>query len=182
MSLRIVGGAFRGRILKSPKSDNTRPTTSMLREAVFNICSQQIEGARFLDLFAGSGAMGFEALSRGANFATFIERDSHAAQCIKENAALLGVEAKVQLFKAPVLKVLPRLEGPYDLIYIDPPYAQETLHILAAIHQHRLLAPEGTLFLEERYEGQADFTHTPFQLINSRRYSNTHLHQFKAGS
>lgn len=85
MTLRVIAGKYKGRSLKTPKATSTRPTQGMLREAVFNICQNEIEGAFFLDLFAGSGAMGFEAISRGAMKATLVEQNRQAQLCIKEN-------------------------------------------------------------------------------------------------
>ena len=179
MSLRIVGGKFRGRLLKAPKSNDTRPTTSMLREAFFNICAGHIEGARFLDLYAGSGAMGIEAISRGAIFATCIEQSASAVKCIQENVVLLGLEPEVQILRADVSKALPRLLSPYDLIYIDPPYHHEAEQVLQLIAQHRLLAPRGELFLEQRFDAKAGFSNSPFELLESRRYGIAHLHRFR---
>ncbi len=179
MSLRIVGGKFRGRILKTPKTDSTRPTTSMLREAFFNICAGSIEGARFLDLFAGSGAMGIEAISRGAIFTTCIEQGAQASQCIKDNVTLLGIEPLVQVLRADVLKALPRLLSPYDIIYVDPPYDLDAHKVLRLIHAQKLLSPLGELFLEQRFEAKNDFKDCPFELINSRRYGIAHLLQFR---
>jgi 16S rRNA (guanine966-N2)-methyltransferase len=151
----------------------------MLREAFFNICAGSIEGARVLDLFAGSGAMGLEAISRGAVFTTCIEQDGKAAQCIKENVELLGIEPEVQVLKADVLKALPKLLSPYDLIYVDPPYEQEALKVLQLIHEHKLLAIDGALFLEQRFDSKTQFIDCPFQLIDSRRYGTSHLHRFR---
>ena len=179
MSLRIVGGKFRGRILKTPKTDTTRPTTSMLREAFFNICAGYIEGSRFLDLFAGSGAMGIEAISRGAIFSTCIEQGAQASQCINENVTLLGIEPQMQVLRADVLKALPRLLSPYDIIYIDPPYDHDAIKVIRLIHAQKLLAPRGQLFLEQRFEAKIDFNNCPFELIDSRRYGIAHLHHFR---
>ena len=178
MSLRIVGGLFRGRILKSPKGTETRPTTSMLREAVFNICANWVEGARFLDLFAGSGAMGLEALSRGASFATFVEKSRSTAQCIRENASLLGVEQQVQILSLDATRALSQLMSSYDLIYIDPPYEKEVPELFDLILKHNLLAPHGLLFLEERFQSKTP-TFANLELVSSRRYGIAHLHQFR---
>jgi 16S rRNA (guanine966-N2)-methyltransferase len=151
----------------------------MLREAFFNICAGSIEGARFLDLFAGSGAMGIEAISRGAIFTTCIEQDAQASQCIKDNVTLLGIEPLVQVLRADVFKALPRLLSPYDIIYVDPPYDLDAGKILRLIHAQKLLSPLGELFLEQRFEEKNDFKDCPFELINSRRYGIAHLHQFR---
>ena len=178
MTLRIVGGLFRGRILKSPKGPQTRPTTSMLREAVFNICAGWVQNARFLDLFAGSGAMGFEALSRGASFATFVEKDGRTAAIIRENASLLQVEPQVQILALDAKRALSQLMSSYDLIYIDPPYEKEVPEVFDLILKRNLLAPQGLLFLEERFQSKKP-SHPPLELIDSRRYGIAHLHQFR---
>ncbi len=126
MSLRIFGGIFKSRILKSPPSSSTRPTQGILRQAVFNICQQDDENALFLDLFAGSGAIGLEALSRGAAFAVFVEQNPAAARCIRENIRIWGSK-KIKtlcLQRVPALRHLSKLPFAFDLIYIDPPYAQ----------------------------------------------------------
>lgn len=182
MTLRIAGGAFRGRILKTVKSSKTRPTTSMLREAVFNICAEWVFNARFLDLFAGSGAMGFEAISRGATFATFIEKDRRAVQCIRENASLLQIEPQVQILALDAKTAIARLLSPSDLIYIDPPYDFDTTEIFHLLIEHNLLAPRGLVFLEERYNPKAKpptNLHPSLELFESRRYGIAQLHQFR---
>jgi 16S rRNA (guanine966-N2)-methyltransferase len=150
MTLKIIGGTFKGRILKAPKTDSTRPTQGMLREAIFNICQNEIQGARFLDLFAGSGAMGLEALSRGASTATFVEQNRQAMRCIQENIAILKVEEQTQLIPTDAQRALERLReqsAQFDLIYIDPPY--DVAFDLAQLVP--LLSSEGMLFFEERY-------------------------------
>jgi 16S rRNA (guanine966-N2)-methyltransferase len=151
----------------------------MLREALFNICAGWVEGARFLDVFAGSGAMGFEAISRGASFATFIEKDRGAVQCIRENAALLQAESQSQILAMDAKRALSQLLAPYDLIYIDPPYEKEVLEILELIIANKLLAPRGLLFLEERYRAKAP-SFPGLELVASRRYGIAHLHEFRA--
>lgn len=153
MSLRILGGRDKGRILHSPNSKTTRPTQGILRQAVFNICQHSIEGARFLDLFAGSGAMGLEALSRGAAKAVFVEQDKGAARCIRENISLLHMEKEATLISSNLfsaLKILGKQKEPFDLVYIDPPYGQPELliDVLKALEKEDIFAPECTVFIE----------------------------------
>ena len=106
MTLRIIAGAYKGRLLKTPKGPSTRPTQGMLREAVFNICQNEIEGARFLDLFAGSGAMAFEALSRGASRIILVEENRNAIACIRENLSLLKAEERAALLPVKAARAL----------------------------------------------------------------------------
>ncbi len=151
MTLRIIGGVFKGRPLKAPKTNSTRPTQGMLREAIFNICQNEIGNAHFLDLFAGSGAMGLEAISRGASHAVFVEQNRQAITCIKENISLLQVEKQTQIIPtdaARALTILAKQYSQFDIIYIDPPY--DTPFDPTPLVP--LLKPEGILFLEERHQ------------------------------
>ena len=119
----MIGGAFRGRPLKAPKGSQTRPTKDNVREAWFNILGS-VTDARVLELFAGTGALGIEALSRGARQAVFVESWSEAQKVLTENLARLGLTAKATLLKARVERSLPRLLelGPFDLVLADPPW------------------------------------------------------------
>lgn len=148
--LQIIGGKHKKRKLIAPKSPLVRPTASQLRETVFNICQQQIEGARFLDLFAGSGAMGLEALSRGAAEATFVERGRLSLTAIKHNIQLLGEEEHTTVIPGDVFTVLPHLHGPFDLIYVDPPYGKGLgSQVLDAIDALPILAEGGIILIED---------------------------------
>jgi 16S rRNA (guanine(966)-N(2))-methyltransferase RsmD len=120
--VRIVAGAYRGRRLQSPTWDGLRPTSDRLRETLFNILGPSIRGARVLDGYAGTGAMGIEALSRGAAHVTFVESDPRAAKLIEANLALLGATGAI--IRAGLAEAVSRLGGQvFDLIILDPPYA-----------------------------------------------------------
>jgi 16S rRNA (guanine(966)-N(2))-methyltransferase RsmD len=184
MSLRIIGGIFKNRPLKSPRGEQTRPTAAVLRKSFFDICQPFIGGCRFLDLYAGSGAMGLEALSRGAEHATFIDRDRQALLCIRENIALLRVTAQTAVLAAELPKALLKLTAPFDVIFIDPPYGCEALPtLLSLIDSRRLLASGGHLFVEEGspsalHPETLAFTH--FFHAGSRSFSQSLLHHFLA--
>ncbi len=150
--LYIIGGKHKKRQLRAPKSSAVRPTASRVREMVFNICQHQIEGASFLDLFAGSGAMGLEALSRGATHATFVESAARSVQAIKQNIEALKEELHTTLIGKSVHSVLPTLAGSFDLIYVDPPYGKSMgTETLALLDRFPLLAEEGSLFIEDAF-------------------------------
>jgi 16S rRNA (guanine966-N2)-methyltransferase len=117
--LRIVAGDFKGRRLRAPRGLRTRPTADRVREALFSMLGQ-VTGARVLDLYAGSGALGLEALSRGAASAVFVERDPRAAAAIAANLDSVGVEAEVR--RQDALRFLARAQGGFDLVFCDPPY------------------------------------------------------------
>jgi 16S rRNA (guanine966-N2)-methyltransferase len=124
--VRIVAGSFRGRRLKSPTWEGLRPTSDRLRETLFNILGPSVRGARVLDGYAGTGAIGIEALSRGAAQITFVERDPRAVKLIEANLALVGAGtgAKPVIIRAGLADAVARLNGQvFDLIILDPPYA-----------------------------------------------------------
>jgi 16S rRNA (guanine(966)-N(2))-methyltransferase RsmD len=121
--MRVIAGEFRSRRLKSIPGDATRPTPDRLRETLFDILAPRIEGAVFLDGYAGTGAVGIEALSRGARHAIFLEKDRHAVDTIRENLALLQLEWRAAVVKGAVLVTLAR--SPADIVFLDPPYSQE---------------------------------------------------------
>jgi 16S rRNA (guanine966-N2)-methyltransferase len=121
--MRIIAGEFRSRKLKTLPGLNTRPTPDRLRESLFNILAPRIEGAVFLDAYAGTGAVGIEALSRGAARCIFIERSKAAANVIRENLASLGLDARAEVLQGRVLQYLPHRRA--DIVFLDPPYELE---------------------------------------------------------
>src|SRR3954449_2968305 len=127
--MRIVGGRWRGRSLAGPKSDAIRPTSDRLRETIFNILSHAyddpVEGARVLDLFAGTGALGLEALSRGAAFALLVDDAAEARALLRENVAALGLGGVSRIFRRDATRLGPAhpLE-PFSLVFLDPPYGK----------------------------------------------------------
>ncbi len=122
--MRVIGGEFRSRRLKSIPGAATRPTPDRLRETLFDILAPRIRGAAFVDAYAGTGAVGIEALSRGAAFAFFLERNRRALEAIRENLAALGLDGRAAVLAGPVLLTLPRAKG--DIVFLDPPYGLES--------------------------------------------------------
>jgi 16S rRNA (guanine(966)-N(2))-methyltransferase RsmD len=155
--MRVIAGALKGRRLKTPTWEGLRPTSDKLRETLFNILASRIVGARVLDLCAGTGALGIEALSRGACDVTFVERDRRAQMLIAENLAHCGVTTGYTVVRADARRGLGRLGGGgYDVILLDPPYAsgREDLELLLESAK-ALLAPDGLLVLEHARRMQA---------------------------
>jgi len=128
--MRIIGGEYRGRKLTPPTNKDIRPTSDRMRETIFNILSHQkipLQGANVLDVFAGTGALGLEALSRGAAHATFFDQDPRAIQLVKKNATLLGAAEKTAITCASALD-LPLSRRAYDFIFLDPPYNLDVIN------------------------------------------------------
>ena len=153
--MRVIAGKYRGRKLKSPPSLQTRPTSDRLRETLFNILTPRIEGARFLDLCAGSGAVGIEALSRGAAHVTFVDRSRKMYALIETNLKLLNVgKAEIDVVSREALDFLDRRikkeDGPFDAIFFDPPYALDYEEVLDCIGQNaeQLLSRDGVVIVE----------------------------------
>ncbi len=121
--MRVIAGEFRSRRLKSIPGAATRPTPDRLRETLFDILATRIEGAVLVDAYAGTGAVGIEALSRGASHAYFLEKDRHALEVIRENLAGLSLEGRATILTGPVLLTLARAKG--DIVFLDPPYELE---------------------------------------------------------
>jgi 16S rRNA (guanine966-N2)-methyltransferase len=152
---RIIAGAHGGRRLAAPPGAQTRPTSDRVREAFFSTLDSMtdLDGARFADLFAGSGAIGLEAISRGAAFALLVEADAKAARTIRENMGMLRVGDSARLITGKVAQVLaaPPEGGPYDVVFADPPYAladDEVTEMQQALVTNGWLAPEAVVVLE----------------------------------
>ena len=153
--MRVIAGKYRGRKLKSPPSLQTRPTSDRLRVTLFNILAPRINGARFLDLCAGSGAVGIEALSRGAAHVTFVDRSRKMYALIETNLKTLKVdEDEIEIVSKEVLEFLRKRATqeavPFDMIFFDPPYAMDYETVLDYVGEHatRVLAEDGVVIVE----------------------------------
>lgn len=122
--MRVIGGEFRSRVLKSLPGLDVRPTPDKMREALFSILAPRIDGAVFADLYAGTGAVGIEALSRGAKKAIFVEQSKAAVETIRANLRALGIEDRARVWQGRAASVIPKME-PADIVFLDPPYPQE---------------------------------------------------------
>jgi 16S rRNA (guanine(966)-N(2))-methyltransferase RsmD len=162
--LRIIAGKYRGRKLKSPPSLEVRPTSDRLRETLFNVIAPRIEDVRFLDLCAGSGAVGIEALSRGAIHVTFVDQSRKMVALIKSNLELCRIdESQGEVALSDVHDYLRRVAGkrrdsvaPWDMVFFDPPYATDYLPILKTLgaQASSLLTEKGFLIVEHHHKNQ----------------------------
>ena len=152
--MRIVGGRFRGRTLRAPADDATRPTSDRLRETLFDVLAHRygdpVTGARVIDLFAGTGALGLEALSRGAAHALFVEDGGPARALIRDNVEALGVAGLCRIFRRDATKLGTVQAAPFDLAFLDPPYGQGLGQAaLASLRDGQWLTPGALCILEE---------------------------------
>ena len=176
--MRIVSGDFRGKMLVAPAGQATRPTSDRARQAIFNILehapwSKGVRDARVIDLFAGSGALGFEALSRGAAFCLFVETDEAARGAIRENVDAMGLFGRTRVHRrdATNLGQRPGADGPaFDLAFLDPPYAKGLGEAaLARLAEGGWLAPEATVVFE-RGVSEPPFSVDGFEELDARDY------------
>src|SRR3954463_12042088 len=145
--MRIIAGKFRGRKLKSPPGAQTRPTSDRLRETLFNILAPRIESARVLDGCAGTGAVGIEALSRGASHVTFVDRDRRATELVARNLARCGITERFVIIRGDLVILNTRVpHSAFDLIFLDPPYDTDPVEVMRAVGER--LGAEGRLVVE----------------------------------
>ncbi len=175
--MRIASGDLKGRPIRTPEGDDTRPTSDRARQAVFNILQHAswaagLDGARVIDLFAGSGAMGLEALSRGAQACLFVEKAEPALAAIRANveAFRLGARARVLRQDATKLPTRPPADPPFDLAFLDPPYSKGLGEAaLAALLAGGWLAEDAVIVLE-RGAGEPALSTPAYRLLDERRY------------
>lgn len=178
MALRIIAGDLKGRKLRTGHGSQTRPTANRTREAVFNILASQIPGKRVLDLFAGSGALGIEALSRRADAAVFIDIDRKAIGVLQANIKDLGLEEQSRIIRWDVTKNLSclyALNRSYDLVFMDPPYLTHMIApTLRNLHISQFLARGARIIVEHSLrEPVAPAGQLPFEVADQRRYGKT---------
>ena len=154
--MRVIAGTYRSRLLQAPPGRTVRPTGDRLRERLFNILAPRIPRARVADLFAGTGAIGIEAISRGAEFVLFCEKAPQALDTIQMNLKSLGVRTGFLIAGSSVVAALRKTTEPFDIVFLDPPYEQaadygETLRLLAQ-HAETLLAPDAIVVAEHQSE------------------------------
>lgn len=151
--MRIIAGLYKGRNLKSPPTMNVRPTSDRLRETVFNVIAPRIEETRFLDLCAGSGGVGIEALSRRASHATFVDRSRRSCKLIEANLELCRIpEEQHVIYCSEANEFLRQTKDSWDIIYFDPPYKDDYLKTLEIIGSKGLLTKAGLLIVEHHHK------------------------------
>lgn len=181
--MRIVAGAWRGRALAAPPGTTTRPTSDRVRQAIFDILVHapwggRLDGLKILDAFAGTGAMGLEALSRGAASATFFEKDQAALKSLRANIAACKAEATCRVIAADVLR--PPQGQPHDLAFLDPPYAEGILlSAIAALQAANWLAPTALLIIETARDDDAP---VPGELLADRTHGPARIRVTRLGS
>ncbi|MBX9456481.1 MAG: 16S rRNA (guanine(966)-N(2))-methyltransferase RsmD [Rhizobium sp.] len=182
--MRIVGGDFRGRALATPKSSDIRPTTDRTRESLFNILAhaypESLDGSRVIDLFAGTGAVGLEALSRGASQALFVETSVEGRGLLRTNIETLGLQGRARIFRRDATDLgAPGTLAPFDFLFADPPYAKGLGEAaLDQCQRHGWLVPGALAILEERAD--VDPVVAPsYKPLDVRTFGDTRMHFYR---
>lgn len=178
--MRIVAGELKGAVLKTPKGYRTRPTSALVKKALFSMLENlKVMDSEFLDLYAGSGALGLEALSRGARGVDFVEQNERATALIKKNLANLGYSEKARVYKAPVKKAISFLDKKYDIIFLDPPYdSRDLASALEALGQAKIAAVGAILAMPHSSRTELESSYGAFHLLRQRRHGDTTISIF----
>jgi 16S rRNA (guanine(966)-N(2))-methyltransferase RsmD len=181
--MRVIGGKARGRRLKVPKGRAVRPTAARVKEALFNILPHDLTGLRVLDLFAGTGNVSIEALSRGAAEAILVDSSPESGKAIRENLQRLKLAARARVWITPVVRaarLLERRGETFDIVFLDPPYGQRLVDkTLKVVGQGRLLRESGVVIAEHSVRDSVEERYGALVLRDQRRYGDTFLSFFK---
>ncbi|SDX91910.1 16S rRNA (guanine(966)-N(2))-methyltransferase RsmD [Lachnobacterium bovis] len=178
--MRVIAGTARRLPLKAPFGMNTRPTSDQIKETLFNMIQGDVAGAYFLDLFAGSGQMGIEALSRGGLYSVFVENNRKAQECIEDNIKFTKFEKDSLLIKSDVISALRKIENKYkfDIVFMDPPYNNDyEKEVLEYLKNSSLLKEDTLIIIEASVETSFDYLdELGYELIKYKKYkSNAHI-------
>ncbi|MDL2236148.1 16S rRNA (guanine(966)-N(2))-methyltransferase RsmD [Christensenellaceae bacterium OttesenSCG-928-L17] len=178
--MRIIAGSAKGRLLLSPKGMSTRPTLDRVKESLFSILQFSLPNTRVLDLYAGTGSLGLEALSRGASHAVFNDSDKRCAETIQANIEALGFSAQATLLQMDAMMALARLRGgqPFDIVFFDPPYQQGENGALHALFEYALLAANCMVVVEHAWNDAPKEEPSLFRLTDRRKYRDTGISFF----
>jgi 16S rRNA (guanine966-N2)-methyltransferase len=181
--VRVIGGIAKGRALKGPRGRKLRPTSDLVRGAMFDmLAAMGADLSRVLDLYAGTGALGIEALSRGAAWCDFVEKDEPSCRLIRENLSRTGLAEKGAVFCWPAEKALTRLKSRYSLILADPPYADDGAEpLLAKLAGSSLTGAETIIVVEHSQRRPPAPVLGPYGLVTSRRHGDTSISLYGAG-
>lgn len=183
--MRVIAGTAKRLQLKTVKGDNTRPTTDRIKETLFNMLQNDIEGCRFLDLFSGSGAIGIEALSRGAKEAAFVENNKEAINCIKENLIFTKLVNSGIVMSYDVMTAISMLEGrnaKFDIVFMDPPYNKEIeKEVLDRLKQSEIIDSDTMIIVEASLNTSFSYLRDMgYELFKEKKYkTNKHMFIYK---
>ncbi|PWJ79344.1 UNVERIFIED_CONTAM: 16S rRNA (guanine966-N2)-methyltransferase [Murimonas intestini] len=179
--MRVIAGKARRLPLKTVPGLETRPTTDRIKETLFNMLQDEIADSRFLDLFAGSGGIGIEALSRGAGMSVFVENNRAAAACIRENLAFTRLEGQAEVITQDAVSAIRRMEGrePFDIIFMDPPYNKGLeAEALSILKDSSLVSGDTLIIVETALNADCSYLEEIGYILEKRKEYKTNAHLF----
>ncbi|MCK4404159.1 MAG: 16S rRNA (guanine(966)-N(2))-methyltransferase RsmD [candidate division Zixibacteria bacterium] len=180
--MRIISGEHKGRRLVGGKKTEVRPTSDKVKESIFNVLHEEVEGKRILDLFAGVGSLGIEALSRGAESVTFVDASSQSINILKKNLQDLSLESKSTILHLDGLKALNKLKDKFQIIFADPPYLKGFVHrIINLVAQSEVLEKNGILILEHHKKETFSFLEEKLSVLKQKKFGDTMISFFLKG-
>jgi len=180
--LRIISGEHRGRRLVAGKKTKVRPTSDRVKESIFNILREEVVGKRVLDLFAGAGSLGIEALSRGAESATFVDASTRSINTLKKNIENLNLKSNSCIFRLDGLKALNKLTQNFQIIFADPPYLKGFVQrIIDSVAQSEVLVKNGILILEHHKKETFSLPQEKLSILKQKRFGDTVISFFLKG-
>jgi len=180
--MRVISGSARGRKLREPEGQSIRPTTDNVKESIFNIIQFDIEGRRVLDLFAGTGQLGIEALSRGAAAVVFVDASADAVKLVRDNVRLMGFEDRATVLRGDALQYLAR-GGKFDVVFLDPPYPSNLIEkALKMIFEFDILNENGIIICETKKEARLPEAPEPYRSGREYRYGKIKISLFTRAS
>jgi len=177
--MRITGGTGRGRTLRVPAGEKVRPTSDKVKQALFNILGDRVPGAVFLDLFAGAGGIGIEALSRGAERVVFVDGSRESLDAVRHNIEQAGFGERAEAMLSKVEPFLMKRSGPYDIVFLDPPYTLEMLPLLQLVDRSGLLKPDAIVIAEHFKKQASPAAAGVLALYREAKYGDTVLAFYK---
>jgi 16S rRNA (guanine966-N2)-methyltransferase len=183
--MRVIAGIARGRRLKAPPGDTTRPVTDMIKEALFNVWGQQVQGAAFLDLFAGSGSMGIEALSRGAQTVIFVDNNARAVAVIKDNLQNCHISEGFEVYRNDVFRAIDILQNrgaKFDIIYVDPPFTNEVIFdkVIKILDEAQILEQNGIMVIRTYKKKTLPVSLSNLSQYRKNDYGESVLHYYRS--
>jgi 16S rRNA (guanine(966)-N(2))-methyltransferase RsmD len=180
--MRVSGGIGRGRRLKVPAGSGVRPTSDKVKQALFNILGGKVAGAVFLDLYAGAGGIGIEALSRGAERVVFVDVSRDSLNVIKHNIEQMGFGERAEVVAAKAEAYLKKTAGPFDIVFLDPPYAGELQPLLELVAAAAVVKPDGIVIAEHFKKQPSPERAGGIALFREAKYGDTVLAFYKTGN
>ncbi len=177
--MRVTGGIGRGRRLKVPSGSRVRPTSDKVKQALFNILGDRVTDAAFLDLYAGAGGIGIEALSRGAGRVVFVDSSRSSLAVIKQNIGRTGLGGRAQVVPAKAEAFVRKSSESYDIVFLDPPYAEELQPLLELVAGSGIVKPDGVVVAEHFKKQPSPERAGPLTLYREARYGDTVLAFYK---